>query len=58
MHGVPGFALCATYPYGLREEHPDEVLHAARQRQELHVGGLLQCPVNPESGKQLQGGHL
>ena len=53
MHGVPGFALCATYPYGLREEHPDEVLHAARQWQELHVRGLLQRPMDPQTGQQL-----
>ena len=50
MYGVPGFALRATYPDCLREEHADEVLHAAGQWQELHVGGFLQGAVDPEPG--------
>ena len=43
-----------SHPDGLREEHADEVLHAARQWQELHVGGLLQGAVDPQSGQELQ----
>ena len=47
-----------TYPYGLREQHPDHVLHPAWQRKFLDLSTIADDPVDLESAEQLQRGHL
>ena len=50
--------VIVSYPNGLREQHPDHVLHPAWQREFINLAPIADDPVDLEPAQQLQRGHL